>query len=60
LLIPAKSFIFYSGCATVKIIGDHYEKDYTLVTIPDVGHWTHHESADLVTGTMKWWLKMRQ
>jgi epoxide hydrolase 4 len=36
------------------------DKDYTLVTIPDVGHWAHHEAADLVTDTMKWWLKMRQ
>jgi len=36
------------------------DKDYTLVTIPQVGHWAHHEAADLVTDTMKWWLKMRQ
>lgn len=34
-------------------------KDYTLVTIPDAGHWAHHEAAELVTDTMKWWLKMR-
>jgi pimeloyl-ACP methyl ester carboxylesterase len=36
------------------------DKDYTLVTIPNVGHWAHHEAADLVTDTIKWWLKMRQ
>jgi len=36
------------------------DKDYTLVTIPKVGHWAHHEAADLVTETMKWWLKMRR
>ena len=36
------------------------DKDYTLVTIPHVGHWAHHEAADLVTDTMKWWLKMRR
>jgi pimeloyl-ACP methyl ester carboxylesterase len=36
------------------------DKDYTLVTIPNVGHWAHHEAADLVTDTMKWWLKMRR
>ena len=35
------------------------DKDYTLVTLPNVGHWAHHEAADLVTDTMKWWLKMR-
>ena len=35
------------------------DKDYTLVTIPGVGHWAHHEAADLVTDTMKWWLAMR-
>ena len=34
-------------------------KDYTLVTIPDAGHWSHHDAADLVTDTMKWWLAMR-
>ena len=36
------------------------DRDYTLVTIPNVGHWAHHEAADLVTDTMKWWLKMRR
>ena len=36
------------------------DKDYTLVTIPDADHWAHHEAAELVTDTMKWWLQMRQ
>jgi pimeloyl-ACP methyl ester carboxylesterase len=35
-------------------------KDFTLVTIPKVGHWSHHEAANLVTNTMKTWLKMRR
>ena len=35
-------------------------KDYTLVTLPGVGHWAHHEAADIVTNTMKWWLAMRK
>lgn len=36
------------------------DKDYTLVTIPNAGHWAHLEAAELVTDTMKWWLKMRK
>lgn len=39
---------------------EELEKDYTLVTIPGVGHWAHHEAADLVTTTMKWWLLSRR
>ena len=35
-------------------------KDYTLVTIPGVGHWAHHEAADLVSGTMRSWLAQRR
>lgn len=36
------------------------EKDLTLVTVPGVGHWVHHEAADLVSSTMKWWLLSRR
>jgi pimeloyl-ACP methyl ester carboxylesterase len=39
---------------------NNLEKDFTLVTIPGVGHWSHHEAADMVTDTMKWWLAMRK
>lgn len=35
------------------------DADYTLVTIPDAGHWAHHEAHELVTETMRWWLKAR-
>ncbi len=35
-------------------------RDYTLVTLPGVGHWAHHEAADKVTDTIKWWLAMRR
>ncbi|PCJ58714.1 MAG: alpha/beta hydrolase [Candidatus Hydrogenedentota bacterium] len=35
-------------------------KDYTLVTLPGIGHWTHTEAPDMVTDTMKWWLAMRK
>jgi pimeloyl-ACP methyl ester carboxylesterase len=39
---------------------EHVEKDWTLVTLPGTGHWAHHEQAEMVTGTMKWWLAMRR
>lgn len=39
---------------------ENLTKDYTLVTIPGVGHWSHHEAPDMVTDTMKWWLEMRK
>ncbi len=32
------------------------EKDLTLVTIPEAGHWSHWEAAPLVTRTMEQWL----
>jgi pimeloyl-ACP methyl ester carboxylesterase len=36
------------------------EKDYTLVTIPGIGHWVQRDAAELVTTTMRWWLLSRQ
>lgn len=39
---------------------EYIDADYTLVTIPGVGHWAQHEAADLVTDTMRWWLLARQ
>jgi pimeloyl-ACP methyl ester carboxylesterase len=35
------------------------EKDFTLVTIPDAGHFVQQDAAELVTTTMRWWLSMR-
>lgn len=32
------------------------EKDLTLVTVPSAGHWVHHDAADLVSKTMRFWL----
>jgi pimeloyl-ACP methyl ester carboxylesterase len=32
------------------------EKDFTLVTVPDAGHWVHHDAAPFVTKTMVRWL----
>lgn len=36
------------------------DQPYTLVTVPGAGHWVHREASDLVTNTMKWWLRDRQ
>ncbi len=33
--------------------------DYTLVTLPETGHWVQGEAADMVSTTMKWWLQAR-
>ena len=36
------------------------DTDYTLVTIPQAGHWVQREAADIVTTTIKWGLKARE
>ncbi|MCH7959479.1 MAG: alpha/beta hydrolase [Candidatus Hydrogenedentes bacterium] len=36
------------------------DQDFTLVTIPNVGHFAHQEAPEIVTTTMKWWLLSRQ
>lgn len=38
----------------------YLKQDWTLVTIPGAGHWSHHDRPDLVTNTMKCWLKIRE
>jgi epoxide hydrolase 4 len=35
------------------------DADYTLVTIPGSDHWVQREAADMVSNTMRWWLKSR-
>jgi pimeloyl-ACP methyl ester carboxylesterase len=35
------------------------ERDLTLVTVPDAGHFVQQDAADLATSTMQWWLTMR-
>ena len=34
--------------------------DYTLVTVPESGHFVQWEAADIVSNTMQWWLLARQ
>jgi pimeloyl-ACP methyl ester carboxylesterase len=36
------------------------DEDYTLLTLPGVGHDPHHDAADLVNGTILWWMKSRE
>lgn len=38
---------------------DWVQADYTLVTLPQSGHWPHHDQPDVVSNTMRWWLKSR-
>lgn len=38
---------------------DWVEKDLTLVTIPDAGHWVQQDAADKVTETMVRWLNAK-
>jgi pimeloyl-ACP methyl ester carboxylesterase len=35
------------------------EKDFTLVTVPDAGHFVQQDASALVTGTMRAWLDAR-
>jgi pimeloyl-ACP methyl ester carboxylesterase len=35
---------------------DLLERDFTLVTIPDAGHFVQQDASELVTETLYWWL----
>lgn len=39
---------------------EELEQDWTLVTIPGVGHWPHHEKPDMVTNMMRAWLSLHE
>jgi pimeloyl-ACP methyl ester carboxylesterase len=39
---------------------EELEQDWTLVTIPGVGHWPHHEKPDIVTNMMRAWLSLHE
>ena len=38
---------------------DWIDRDLTIVTAPDAGHFIQQDAADLVTTTMRWWLLAR-
>lgn len=35
-------------------------QDLTIVTLPEAGHWVHHDEAELVSSTMYDWLQRRR
>ena len=37
---------------------DHLAQDWTLVTMPGVTHWPHHDKPDFVSDMMKAWLSL--
>jgi len=39
---------------------DWIDSDLTIVTAPEANHFVQQDAAELVTTTMKWWLKARQ
>ncbi len=39
---------------------DWIDRDLTIVTAPDAGHFVQQDAAELVTETMLWWLLMRR
>ena len=39
---------------------DWNDKDTTIVSAPTANHFVQQDAADLVTTTMRWWLKARQ
>ncbi len=39
---------------------EHLASDWTLVTIPGVSHWPHHDKPDMVSNMMKAWLDLHQ
>ncbi len=39
---------------------DHVAQDWTLVTLPNVSHWPHHDRPELINQTILSWLKIRE
>ncbi len=36
------------------------QKDLTIVTLPNAGHWVHHDEAEVVSSTMEDWLRRQR
>ena len=36
------------------------EKDLTIVTFPEAGHWVHHDESEMVSSTLYDWLERRR
>ncbi len=39
---------------------EHLAQDWTLVTLPNVSHWPHHDRPELINQTILSWLKIRE
>jgi pimeloyl-ACP methyl ester carboxylesterase len=39
---------------------EELDQDWTLVTIPGVGHWPHHEKPEMVTNMIRAWLSLHE
>lgn len=39
---------------------EHLAADWTLVTIPGVSHWPHHDKPEMVSNMMKAWLQLHE
>ncbi len=39
---------------------DELDQDWTLVTLPGVSHWPHHEKPDIVSNMIRAWLELHE
>ena len=46
--------------ASLNSTWEELDQDWTLVTIPEAGHWPHRDKPDMVTNMMKAWLALHE